>query len=88
MTPLRKQMIHELELQRKSPGTVKIYVAAVADLARHFGRSPDQIPIEQVRDYFHHVIAVRKLSFSTCNQKLAAGKKVSGKKVSSTNFRD
>jgi len=71
MTPLRKQMIHELELQRKSPGTVKIYVAAVADLARHFGRSPDQIPIEQVRDYFHHVIAVRKLAFSTCNQKLA-----------------
>jgi len=71
MTPLRKKMIRELELQRKAPGTVKIYVAAVADLARHYGRSPDRISIEQVRDYFHHVIAVRKLAFSTCNQKLA-----------------
>jgi integrase/recombinase XerD len=71
MTPLRKKMIRELELQRKAPGTIKIYTGAVAELAQHFGRSPDRILIEQVREFFHHVVAVRKLAFSTCNQKLA-----------------
>ena len=71
MTPLRQRMIRELELQRKSPRTVEAYVTAVADLARYVGRSPDQITIEQVRDFLHHVITQRKLSFSTCNQKLA-----------------
>ncbi len=71
MTPLRQQMIRELELKRKSPNTVKAYVRAVAELARYTRQSPDQITIEQVRDFLHHVITQRKLAFGTCNQKLA-----------------
>jgi len=39
MTPMRKRMIHELQLQRKSPKTIEAYVTAVAQLARHYGRS-------------------------------------------------
>ena len=35
MTPLRNKMIRELELHRKAPGTIKQYVAAVAEAARH-----------------------------------------------------
>lgn len=71
MTPMRKRMIHELELHRKSPRTVEAYVTAVAQLARHYGRSPDRITLEEVRDFLHHLIAERKLAFSSCNQKLA-----------------
>ena len=54
MTPLRNQMIRELELHRKAPGTIKQYVSAVAELARHYQRSPDLISIEEVRDFIHH----------------------------------
>ncbi len=43
MTPLRQRMIHELELQRKAPGTVSGYVKAVEKLARYYRRSPDRI---------------------------------------------
>ena len=71
MTPMRKRMIHELELHRKSPRTIEAYVTAVAQLARHYGRSPDRISLEQVREFLHHLIAQRKLAFSSCNQKLA-----------------
>jgi len=71
MTPLRNKMIRELELHRKAPGTIKQYVGAVAELARHYGRSPDLISIEEVRDFIHHLITQRKVAFSTCNLRLA-----------------
>jgi integrase/recombinase XerD len=71
MTPMRKRMIRELELHRKSPRTIEAYVTAVAQLAGHYGRSPDRITLEEVRDFLHHLIAERKLAFSSCNQKLA-----------------
>jgi integrase/recombinase XerD len=71
MTPLRKKMIRELELHRKAPGTIKQYVAAVAELAGHYNRSPDLIAIEEVRDFIHHLITERKIAFSTCNTRLA-----------------
>ena len=72
MTPLRQRMIRELELQRKSPKTIEAYVLAVAQLAQYFGRSPDLLEREQVRDYVHYLVVTRKLSYSSCNQKLSA----------------
>ena len=48
MTPLRKKMIRELELQRKVPSTRKAYVRAVAELAAFCGRSPDLISVEEL----------------------------------------
>jgi site-specific recombinase XerD len=64
-------MIRELELHRKSPNTIKAYVAAVVQLARYFGRSPEEISVEEIRDFLHHLITVKKVAYSTCNQKLA-----------------
>lgn len=72
MTPLRAQMIRELELRRRSPRTVNAYVSAVAQLAKYYGRSPDKIEVEEIRDYLHYLITERKAAFSTCNQHLAA----------------
>jgi site-specific recombinase XerD len=71
MSPLRQKMIRELELHRKAAGTTKQYVAAVAELAQHYWRSPDSISLEEVRDFIHHLITKRKLAFSSCNVRLA-----------------
>ena len=71
MTPLRKKMIRELQLQRKSPRTIEAYVSAVEQLAAHFRRSPDKITVEEIRDYIHYLVTERKLVYSSCNQKLA-----------------
>ena len=70
MTPLRAKMIRELELDRKSPETVEAYVTAVSQLAQYFGRSPDQLAVEEVRDFVHYLITERQVAFSTCNQKM------------------
>ncbi len=71
MTPSRQRMIRELELQRKSSNTVKSYVSAVAQLACYYGRPPEDISRDEVRDYVHYMIAERKLATGTVNTKLA-----------------
>ena len=57
MTPLRKKMIRELELQRNAPSTIANYVRSVAELAKFHGKSPELLDVEEVRDPI--VIAVR-----------------------------
>ena len=56
MTPLRQKMIRELQLHRKSSRTVQAYVSALAQLTQHYGRSPDAISIEKVRDFLDYLI--------------------------------
>ena len=61
MTPLRKKMIRELQLQRKAPGTISSYVRSVAELAKFHGKSPDLLEVEEVRDFMHYLIVGKKL---------------------------
>jgi hypothetical protein len=49
MTPLRRRMIDDMTLRNLSPHTVEAYVRAVAQFARHFGRSPEQLSGEDAR---------------------------------------
>ena len=72
MSPLRAKMIRTLELHRLSPETNTAYLAAISQLAKFHNRSPDQLSVEQLRDFLHHLITVKKLAPSTCNQKIAA----------------
>ena len=56
MTPLRQRYIEDLRLKNFSPKTIKVYVHAVAKFARHFGRTPDQLSQEDIRDYLVHLM--------------------------------
>ena len=76
MTPLRAKMIRAMELQRLAPKTQKAYIAAVAGLAKFYGRSPAQLPPDQIRAYLHHLLVERHLAWSSCNQ-VACGLKFS-----------
>jgi len=67
MTPLRQRMIREMELRQFRPRTIQSYVGGVAALAMFYGRSPDQLPLEQVRSYLHHLLVERQLAQSTIN---------------------
>jgi hypothetical protein len=51
MTPLRAQMIYQMQLARLAPKTQAAYVAAVAGLATFYHRSPDQLSPAQIRRY-------------------------------------
>ena len=54
LSPLRRRMIHELQLQRKSDKTIEVYVGYIAEVARHYGCGPDLLSTEQLRDFLHH----------------------------------
>jgi site-specific recombinase XerD len=58
-------MIGDLELRGYSERTVEAYVRAVAQLARFYGRSPDRLSEEQVRDYLLHLTRVQKVARGT-----------------------
>lgn len=72
MTPLRQRMIEMLELRNYSPKTVKAYVAAVAQFAKHFRRSPDQLSGEEIHLWQLHLRDVRKVSWSAFNIAMSA----------------
>lgn len=72
MTPLRKRMIEEMEMRNFAPKTIDLYVDNVARFARHFGRSPELLNEEHVRQYLVYLIEEKKLAWGTYNQALAA----------------
>jgi len=72
MTPLRKRMIEEMELRNFAPYTVKLYVDNVARFAKHFGKSPELLDHEHVREYLVYLVQEKKLAWGTYNQALAA----------------
>lgn len=72
LSPLRRRMIRELQLHRKSEKTIEVYVGYVAELARHYGCSPERLTTEQLREFLHHCIVHRKLGGSAINVRLAA----------------
>ena len=72
MSPLRKQMQDALVLRGMAARTQESYLGAVAGLARHYRRSPEELSVEEVERYLLHLIEERKLSWSTTNQAASA----------------
>jgi integrase/recombinase XerD len=60
MVPLRKRMLEELQLRNLSEDTMRAYLGAVTRFAQHFGKSPEQLGPEQVRQYLLHLINDKK----------------------------
>ena len=66
MTPLRQRLLDDLRMRNRSPHTQTNYVLAVARFARHFGRPPDQLGREHVREFLLHLIRLGR-SWNTYN---------------------
>jgi integrase/recombinase XerD len=67
LTPLRQRMIEDLKIRNRSPNTIDAYVRHVAQFARHFGRSPELLGPDEVREYQLHLLA-KNASWSQFNQ--------------------
>lgn len=62
MTELRKRMLEELQRRRYSPETIRLYLTAVQQFANYFGKRPDRLGPEQLRQYQLYLLNERKLS--------------------------
>ena len=54
-------------VRRMSLRTRQSYSAAVAQLAKHYRRPPDQLTAAEIQSYLLSLIEERKLAFSSCN---------------------
>ena len=72
MTALRKRMLEELQRRNYSPTTARAYLYAVEEFARYFGKSPDKLTQDQLRQYQLHLLHDRKLTVGTIVGRIAA----------------
>jgi integrase/recombinase XerD len=65
-TLLRQRMMEDMQLRGLSERTQQSYVGAVRQLAAYYGKSPDQINEEQLRQYFVYLKQEKQYARSTC----------------------
>ncbi len=57
MSPLRRRMIEDMTVRNLSPATKRSYLHAVTKFSRYFGRSADQLGLEDVRGHCQRKLA-------------------------------
>ena len=65
MTTLRQRMQEDLLLRNFSERTIRHYTHTVAEFAKYFHKSPDQLGPEHVRTFLLHLLNERKLAWGT-----------------------
>lgn len=72
MNSLRQRMIEDLRVRNYSQNTINVYVRCVASYANHFGKSPDLLGPEHVRDYQLFLVKSKRASWAEFNQTICA----------------
>ena len=67
MTPLRQRMIEDMRIRNFAATTQRSYVHYVAEFARYFNRSPEELDLEAVRQYQLYLTQERQLSPQSVN---------------------
>lgn len=74
MTPLRKRFIEDMQLRNFASETQRAYVHHIFHLARFYRTSPDQLVLEEVREFQIYLINQRRYSPDAVNQFVSAAK--------------
>jgi integrase/recombinase XerD len=72
MTRLREVMLEELQRRNFAQSTVQYYLKAVEDFAVHFGKPPDQLNTDHLRQYQVYLLNERKLQPRTARLHVSA----------------
>ena len=72
MTPLRQRFLEDMQLRHLAPSSQSTYLLRVIDFAQHFGRSPAELDLEEVRRYLLFLTQEKKVSRSYFKQARSA----------------
>ena len=72
MTELRQRMLEELQGRNFAPSTIRYYIRTVRDLAAYFHKSPDQLGVEEIRQFQLHMLRDQKLATGTVENRMTA----------------
>ena len=72
MTELRQRMLEELQRRNFSPHTIRGYIRTVRDFAAYFHKPPDQLGVEEVRQFQLHMLRDQKLATGTVQNRMTA----------------
>ena len=72
MTDLRKRMLEELQRRNYSPTKIRYYLRIVENFARYFGKRPDRLTQDHIREYQVYLLQERKLQAGTVGLHIAA----------------
>ena len=72
MTPLREKFTEDMKVRGLAPTTQRSYIHYVAEYARYFNRSPEQLDCDAIHQYLVHLTEDRKLSTETINTCISA----------------
>ncbi len=72
MTPLRQRMLDELQRRNYTPDTIRGYIHAIKDFAEYFGKSPELMGADEVREFQLYMIREKKLALGTVALRMGA----------------
>jgi integrase/recombinase XerD len=67
MGQLHHKMVMEMQLRNLSPNTIEDYTRQMVGYCKYFGRSPAELGDTEIKEYLHHLLVVRELSWSSVN---------------------
>ena len=65
MTLLKQRMLDDLCIRNYSPSTVECYTRSVAEFAKHFNRSPENLGPEEIRKWQLYLLNEKRVKLST-----------------------
>ena len=74
MTALRQRMIEDMQLRNLGAETQRAYVHYISGLARFYQTSPEQLGLEEIREYQLYMINERRYSPESVNTFVSAAK--------------
>jgi integrase/recombinase XerD len=72
MSPLRQRMLQDMQIRNFAPSTQEAYIRAMAKFAKHFGRPPDQLGLEEIRTYQVHLVEEKHVGWGGFNTAVCA----------------
>jgi integrase/recombinase XerD len=72
MTPLRQRMTEDMQLRNFAPATQRNYIYHVDRFARFYWSSPEQLDLDDIRDFHLHLLNDRHYSPEAVSQSVSA----------------